>query len=146
MSHIRTQIRNKVATALDRLTTTNRNVFKGRFYGIQSAKLPALLIYTSSETAQVTTMGTGRNSDRIMTLVVEGYAKSNAVVEDTLDKIALEVEEALANETLDGLIRDIEYNGFELDANADPEQTVAVIRLTFSIEYSVAEDDVETAL
>lgn len=146
MSHIRTQIRNKVATALDRLTTTNRNVFKGRFYGIQSAKLPALLIYTSSETAQVTTMGTGRNSDRILTLVVEGYAKSNAVVEDTLDKIALEVEEALANETLDGLIRDIEYNGFELDANADPEQTVAVIRLTFSIEYSVAENDVEVAL
>lgn len=146
MSHIRTQIRNKVATALDRLTTTNRNVFKGRFYGLQSAKLPALLVYTSSESAEVTTMGTGRNSDRILTLVVEGYAKSNAVVEDTLDKIAVEVEEALANETLDGLIRDIEYNGFELDANADPEQTVAVIRLTFSIEYSVAEDDVETAL
>lgn len=146
MSHIRTQIRNKVATALDRLTTTQRNVFKGRFYGLQSAKLPALLVYTSSESAEITTMGTGRNSDRILTLVVEGYAKSNAVVEDTLDKIAVEVEEALANETLDGLIRDIEYNGFELDANADPEQTVAVIRLTFSIEYSVAEDDVETAL
>ena len=146
MSHIRTQIRNKVATALDRLTTTQRNVFKGRFYGLQSAKLPALLVYTSSESAEVTTMGTGRNSDRILTLVVEGYAKSNAVVEDTLDKIAVEVEEALANETLDGLIRDIEYNGFELDANADPEQTVAVIRLTFSIEYSVAEDDVEVAL
>ena len=146
MSHVRTQIRNKVATALDRLTTTNRNVFKGRFYGIQSAKLPALLVYTSSESAEVTTMGTGRNSDRVLTLVVEGYAKSNAGVEDTLDKIALEVEEALANETLDGLIRDIEYNGFELDANADPEQTVAVIRLTFSIEYTVAENDVETAL
>ena len=88
MSHIRTQIRNKVATALDRLTTTQRNVFKGRFYGLQSAKLPALLVYTSSESAEVTTMGTGRNSDRILTLVVEGYAKSNAVVEDTLDKIA----------------------------------------------------------
>ena len=146
MSHIRTQIRNKVATALNRLKTTDQNVYKGRFYGIQAGNLPALLIYTSSESAEVTTMGAGRNSDRILTLVVEGYAKSNAVVEDTLDKIAVEVEEALANETLDGLIRDIEYNGFELDANADPDQTVAVIRLTFSIEYTVAEDDVETAL
>ena len=146
MSHIRKQIRDKVARKLDFLNTTKRNIFKGRFYGIQAAKLPALLIYTSSESAEVTTMGTGRNSDRILTLVVEGYAKSNAVIEDTLDQIAVEVEEALANTTLDGLIRDIEYNGFELDANADPEQTVAVIRLTFSIEYSVAEDDVETAL
>ena len=146
MSHIRKQIRDKVARKLDFLNTTKRNIFKGRFYGIQAAKLPALLIYTSSESSEVTTMGTGRNSDRVLTLVVEGYAKSNAVVEDTLDKIALEVEEALANETLDGLIRDIEYNGFELDANADPEQTVAVIRLTFSIEYTVAENDVETAL
>lgn len=146
MSHIRKQIRDKVARKLDFLNTTKRNIFKGRFYGIQAAKLPALLIYTSSESAEVTTMGTGRNSDRILTLVVEGYAKSNAVIEDTLDQIAVEVEEALANTTLDGLIRDIEYNGYELDANADPEQTVAVIRLTFSIEYSVAEDDVETAL
>ena len=146
MSHIRKQIRDKVARKLDFLNTTKRNIYKGRFYGIQAAKLPALLIYTSSESAEVTTMGTGRNSDRILTLVVEGYAKSNAVIEDTLDQIAVEVEEALANTTLDGLIRDIEYNGYELDANADPEQTVAVIRLTFSIEYSVAEDDVETAL
>lgn len=146
MSHVRKQIRDALATALTGLTTTGSNVFKGRFYSLQEAKLPALLIYTSSETAEVRVMGTPRNSDRLLTATIEGYVRSKSTVEDSLDQIALEVEEALASETLGGLIRDIEYNGFELDANADPDQTVAVIRLTFSIEYTVAENDVETAL
>ena len=146
MSHVRTQIRNAVATELTGLTTTGTRVYKGRFYSLQQGKLPALLVYTSSESAEVDTMGFPAGSNRTLNLVVEGYAMSKTTVEDTLDQIALEVEEALAGVTLSGLIRDIEYTGFDLDANADPEQTVAVIRLAFSIEYRVEEDDVETAL
>lgn len=146
MSHVRKQIRDALATALTGLTTTGSNVFKGRFYPLQEAKLPALLVYTSSESAEVQVMGSPANSDRILAVVVEGYARSKTTVEDSLDQIALEVEEALAGETLGGLIRDIEYNGFELDANADPDQTVAVIRMTFSIEYTVVENDVENAV
>ena len=146
MSHVRKQIRDALATTLTGLTTTGSNVFKGRFYSLQEAKLPALLIYTSNEVAEVQAMGTPKNSDRILAVTVEGYARSKSTVEDTLDQISVEVEEAFASQTLGGLIRDIEYNGFELDANADPDQTVAVIRMTFSIEYTVVEDDVENAV
>jgi hypothetical protein len=92
-------------------------------------------------------MGSSRGSDRVLSLVVEGYAISKTIVEDTLDQIAVEVEEAMASDyTLNGLTRDVRYTGYELDANADPEQTVAVIRLTFDIKYRVSAGDVETAL
>jgi len=147
MSHVRKQIRDAVATALTGLTTTGTNVFKGRYFSMQTPKLPALLVYTTNEDAELSIMGSSRGSDRVLTLVVEGYAISKTIVEDTLDQIAVEVEEAMASDyTLSGLTRDVRYTGFELDANADPEQTVAVIRLIFDIKYRVAAGDVETAL
>ena len=147
MSHVRKQIRDAVATALTGLTTTGTNVFKGRYFSMQTPKLPALLVYATNEDAELSIMGSSRGSDRVLTLVVEGYAISKTIVEDTLDQIAVEVEEAMASDyTLSGLTRDVRYTGFELDANADPEQTVAVIRLIFDIKYRVAAGDVETAL
>jgi hypothetical protein len=147
MSHVRKQIRDAVATTLTGLTTTGTNVFKGRYFSMQTPKLPALLVYTTNEDAELSIMGSSRGSDRVLSLVVEGYAISKTIVEDTLDQIAVEVEEAMASDyTLNGLTRDVRYTGYELDANADPEQTVAVIRLTFDIKYRVAAGDVETAL
>ena len=147
MSHVRKQIRDAAATALTGLATTGSNVFKGRYFSIQTPKLPALLVYTTSEDAELGVMGSSRGSDRVLALVVEAYAISKTVVEDTLDQIAVEVEEALASDiTLGGLTRDLRYTGFELDANADPEQTVATIRLSFALKYRVAEGDVETAI
>jgi hypothetical protein len=147
MSHVRKQIRDAVATTLTGLTTTGTNVFKGRYFSMQTPKLPALLVYTTNEDAELSIMGSSRGSDRVLSLVVEGYAISKTIVEDTLDQIAVEVEEAMASDyTLNGLTRDVRYTGFELDANADPEQTVAVIRLTFDIKYRVSAGDVEAAL
>jgi hypothetical protein len=147
MSHVRKQIRDAYATALTGLTTTGANVFKGRYYQLQNAKLPALLIYTSSEAAEINVMGSSRGSDRLISVTVEGYAKSSGVVEDTLDQIAVEVEEAIAADvTFSGIAKDTTYTGFELDASADPEQTVAAMRITFVTRYRVAEDDVETAI
>ena len=122
MSHVRTQIRDAVANVLNRLNTTGFNIFKGRYYQVQSPKLPILLVYTTSETAELGVMGTSRGSDRVLSLVVEAYTKSSGVVEEALDRIAVEVEEAMASDyTLGGLTRDVRYTGFELDANADPE-------------------------
>ena len=147
MSHVRKQLRDAYATALTGLTTTGSNVFKGRYYSLQSAKLPALCVYTGSEAAEINVMGSSRGSDRLVSVTIEGYVKSSNVVEDTLDQIAVEVEEAIAADvTLGGIAKDTTYAGFELDANADPEQTVAVMRINFVTRYRVAEDDVETAI
>lgn len=147
MAHVRTQIRNAIATTVTGLTTTGTRVFKGRFHPISGDKLPALCVYTTSETSATNVMGSSRGTDRDLGLVVEAYARSKTIVEDTIDQIAVEVEEAIAADTnVGGLAKDIVYTGFEFDADADPEQTVAVARLLYTVTYRVAEDDVETAI
>jgi hypothetical protein len=147
MAHVRKQIRDAVATTVTGLATTGANVYKGRFYPINGGKLPALCVYTTSEQSVVNVFGSGRGTDRELQLVVEVYARSKTTVEDTLDQIAVEVEEAIAADTdIGGLAKDIVYSSMEVDADADPEQTVAVARLIYAVTYRVAETDVETAI
>jgi len=148
MSHVRTQIRNAVATAVTGLASTGSNVFKGRYHSLQNGKIPALCVYTTGESAEVDVMGTSaRGSMRELDVAIEAYAKVTTVVEDTLDGIAVNVEEAIAADTtLSGVCKDIMYTGFDLDADADAEQTVAVMRMNFTVRYRVAENDVETAI
>jgi len=148
MSHVRKQIRDAVAHALTGLPSTGSNVYKGRYNPLQNAKLPALLVYTSSEAAEINVMGlSSRGSDRVLTITVEAYAKTKGTVDDDLDAIAVSVEETLAsNSGLNAIVKDVIYVGAELDGSADPEQTVATMRINFAARYRVAEDDVETAI
>ena len=147
MAHVRKQIRDAVATTVTGLTTTSTRVYKGRFYPISGDKLPALCVYTLGETSLTNVMGSSRGTDRELELVVEAYARSKTTVEDTLDQIAVEVEEAMAADTfIGGLAKDVVYSSMEVDADADPEQTVAVARFNYTVTYRVAEDDVETAI
>lgn len=147
MAHVRKQIRDAVATTVTGLATTGTSVYKGRFYPINGNKLPAICVYTGGETSGINVMGSSRGTDRDLDLTIEVYARSKATVEDLLDQISVEVEEAIASDTsIGGLAKDIVYSGLEFDADADPEQTVAVARLNYIVTYRVAEDDVETAI
>lgn len=94
--HIRKQLRTAIAAALANLTTTGSRVEAYRFYPKQDAKLPALSIYTPSETAQTETVSTPSLVGRDLAIRVVGYAKDKTDVEETLDEIAKEVEVALA--------------------------------------------------
>ena len=84
MSHIRQQIREQVGTTLTGLTTTGSNVFESRVYPLSDASLPALIIYSKSETSSISTMGTGLGIDRTMTLTIEAYVKANLTFDDTI--------------------------------------------------------------
>ena len=66
--------------------------------------------------------------------------------DNTLDTIAVEVEEAIAADiTLGGVAKDAQITAFEADFAADGEQPVAVGRFTVTVEYRTVENDVETA-
>ena len=66
--------------------------------------------------------------------------------DNTLDTIAVEVEEALAADvTLGGKSKDLQVTAFEADFAGDGEQPVAVGRFTVTVQYRTAENDVETA-
>lgn len=146
MTHVRKQIRDKVETLLTGLSTTGSRVYSTRLYRTETANLPCLLIYTKSEPVSVDSLHP-RRYERQLELVVDGIASATSNLDDTLDAIGLEVEEALAaNQSLDGLAKDTVFTGSEIEFNAEGQQPVGTIRLTFNVFYRTAATDVETAL
>lgn len=147
MAHVRQQIRNQIVTTLTGLTTTGSNVFRSRIFPLEQTKLPALCIFTKSEAIEFDTIGLPRSINRVLDVGVEAYVIGTANYDNSLDTIAVEVEEAIAVDvTLGGLAKDAQVTAFEADFSGDGEQPVAVGRFTVTVEYRTAENDVETAV
>jgi len=146
MAHVRKQIRDAIKTALTGLATTGANCYQSRVFPFESTKLPALLIYTKSETTDFDTISLPRDVMRVLEINVEAYVQGTSNYDNTLDQIAVEVEEAIAADvTLGGLTKDLQTVAFEADFSGDGEQTVAIGRFTISATYRTLENDVETA-
>jgi len=146
MSHVRQQIRDDIVTTLTGLATTGSNVFRSRIFPLEQTNLPALVIYSKSETSEYDTIGLPRSVNRVLDVAVEAYVKGVSNYDNTLDTIAVEVEEAIAADvTLGGLAKDAQITAFEADFAGDGEQPVAVGRFTITVEYRTVENDVETA-
>jgi hypothetical protein len=146
MAHVRKQIRDAVVTAVTGLTTTGSNVFRSRVFPLETTKLPALCVFTKSEAVAFDTLHIPRSINRVLEIGVEAYVSGTSNYDDTLDTIAVEVEEALAADvTLGGLSKDLQATAFEADFVGDGEQTVAIGRFTVEVQYRTLENDVETA-
>ena len=146
MAHVRKQIRDAIVTALTGLTTTVSNVFRSRIYPLEQTKLPGICIFTRSEAVEFDTLTMARSINRVLDVQVEAYVSATANYDNTLDQIAVEVEEALsADVTFGGLAKDTQVTAFEADFSGDGEQPVAVGRFTVTVQYRTAENDVETA-
>ena len=146
MTHVRQQIRDDIVTTLTGLTTTGSNVFRSRIFPLEETNLPAVCIYTKSEASEYDTIGLPRSVNRVLDVAVEAYVKGVSNYDNTLDTIAVEVEEAIAADiTLGGVAKDAQITAFEADFAGDGEQPVAVGRFTVTVEYRTVENDVETA-
>jgi len=146
-NHIRQQIREYFGTNLTGLSTTGSNVYESRVYPIENSKLPALVIYTKSETSEPIVIGTDRVMSRELSVVVEGYAKATNNFDDTIDTISKEVEEAIAaDRTLGGLAKDTFIESTEISFNAEGEKPLGFVSLTFISNYYVKEKNPDVAV
>ena len=146
-NHIRQQIREYFGTTLTGLSTTGANVYESRVYPIENTKLPALVIYTKSETSEPIVIGTDRVMSRELSVVVEGYAKATTNFDDTIDTISKEVEEAIAaDRTLDGLAKDCYLESTEIEFNGEGEKPLGYVSLTFLTNYYVQETNPDVAV
>jgi len=147
MAHVRKTIRDHITTTLTGLTTTGSNVFQTRLFPVEESKLPALCIYTKSEATEYATLTQSRTQIRELEVIVEAYVKGTANIDDTLDTIAVEVEEALASDvTRNSNAKDTRVTSVDIDFNGDAEQSVGVARFTVAVDYVTVEGDVETAV
>ena len=146
-NHIRQQIREKFGTTLTGLTTTGSNVYESRVYPLENGSLPALIIYTKSETSEPIVIRTQRLMSRELSVVVEGYAKATSNFDDTIDTISKEVEAAIAaDRTLDGLAKDTYLESTEIEFNSEGEKPLGYVSLTFLTNYYVKENAPDVAV
>ena len=147
MAHVRKSIREYFGTTLNSLSTTGSNVFESRVYTLQDNALPALVIYTKSETSEPIVIGTDRVMSRDLSVVVEGYCKATGNFDDVIDQISLEVEEAIAaDRTLGGLAKDTYLESTEIEFNAEGEKPLGYVSMTFLTNYYVKEKNPDVAL
>jgi hypothetical protein len=146
MSHLRQLIRSNIVTTVTGLSTTASRVYQTRIYPLEQSKLPGLCVYTKSEETEYVTIGLPRRQERTLEVVVEIYASAISGLDNTLDTISAQIEEALATDiTRGGYAKDTKVIAFEADFDGSGEQPVGVGRLTVQVTYSDRENEVESA-
>lgn len=145
-NHLRRQIREAAATLVTGLTTTSTRVFQMRVYPLQDAELPGLLVFTKDESSQRTTFPRPSIFERTVELVIEGYAKANADLEDTLDGIAKEVEIAIAGDPgFSGKAKSSTLRSTEVEMQDGVESPIGMVRLVYDVTYFAREDTPDVA-
>lgn len=138
MRHARTQVRSAVVAALEGAHLSSvLKVYSGRIHAFSDGHLPALAVYCRGESIRASatraTAGSGVRRERAIIVVVEGYAQVNSDLDDTLDVIGLEVEQALVpDRTLGGIAINFEPNGTELGVVEEAQRKTGLIRMTFT--------------
>lgn len=139
--HIRQSIRDNVKTTLTGLGITGDRVYANRIYPFLQQVSNGILIYTESEPTKYLTMGRPRSQERTLTLKVEIYAKSTANLDNLIDDIALEIENALyIDPTRGGVATDTMIMNFDSDFNGDGDSPVGVGILDVIVKYNCVEN------
>ena len=146
MAHVRKQIRDKVASILkSNVGLVKRRVYTTRVHPLNDTNLPAISVYTGSETSQRMNLGV-TDVIRELALEIDVYVRETSKFDDDVDAIAVQVEEAMAgNFTLDGLAKFVVLTSTQIQFDGDADQILGIAKLTYSIRYVTAINDVETA-
>ena len=147
MAHVRETIRSNIVTVLTGLTTTGSNVFESRHYPLETGNLPALCIYTLTEETEYATMTVPRTQLRTLNVAVEAYVQSTSSIDNTIDTIAVQVEEALdADLTRGGNAKDTQVTAVDIDYSTEGDQPLGIAKFNVVVLYETLENDVETAV
>ena len=147
MAHVRKAIREHVVTTITSLSTTGSNVYETRYFPLQTGNLPALIVYTLDETVEDYTLGQNtRTQFRALNLIIEAHCRGTANIDDTLDTIAEEVEEAMITDiSRGGHAKDTKLVATEVDFDTASQKT-GLMRLTYLISYNTTENAVQAGV
>ena len=146
MAHIRKTIRENIGTALTGLSTTGTSVFESRTFPLNFSALPALLIYTKDEEVIEFSLKTPRTQFRQLQVVIEAHIKGTSNIDDTIDTIAEEVEEAMVTDvSRGGHAKDTRLVSTEIEFE-EATSKVGLAIFTYVIEYATVENAVQTGV
>jgi len=114
-------------------------------YPLTEAKLPAITVYTGAEISNRLNMGLS-DLNRSLSVEVDIYVRATGTFDDDVDAIAVQVEEAIAGDfTVNSLAKEAVLTGTDIQFSGDAEQPIGVAKLTFTVRYVTALNDVEAA-
>ena len=146
MAHVRKQIRDRVASTLKtNVGLVQRRVYTTRVHPLNDTNLPAISVYTGSEASDRMNAGE-TDMIRELSLDVDIYVRETSKFDDDVDAIAVQVEEAMANDfTINGLAKFSTLTSTEIQFDGDADQILGIAKLTYSVRYVTSIKDVETA-
>ena len=131
MSHARKTIRDGIVAAVTGLVTTGTRVYPSRVFPFSDENLPGLLVYAGAEEIDEEEGKIAKIQFRYQEIVVEGYDKLIAGLDDKLDDIASEVETAVFAAGFDT----IDLISTDSDIEDGLEQPVGKVTITFMVRY-----------
>lgn len=141
MSHARRIIRDKVFDVLTNAAVAD-TVSKSRVYPLAADTVSACLIYTNTESVVGTTLTYPRRFSRELMLVVECVARDSQRLDDRMDNLCANVENAIgADNTLGGLVKDCLLTETAITHTFDGDAPIGSARMNFRIEYRTEETD-----
>lgn len=140
--HRRKKIRDAIVTLVTGLATTGVNVSTGRVYPLDTSRLPWLDVTTTQDDLDtVMISGAPYSVSRLLTVEITAREGGDVYI-DTLDQIALEVEQALGTDVkLGGLISDMNLVSSSLTREAEIETPVGELVMEYSCRYDVGSID-----
>ena len=134
--HERKQIRDAVVAQLMGATSAGDRVQSTRMMPVRRMQLPFISVYADSESVEKSNEAP-REHRRVVTLAIEGWvAASEGNVDDALDELALEIEEALdQNSLLDGSASDMVLSGSEFGIKLDGDRAMGAVRIEYDVTY-----------
>ena len=100
MSHVRTQIRDRVASILLGTVTAGARVYKSRVDTMTADTMPGICVYTGDEVVDNADSGL-KFTAKVVDLVVDAYA-SGALYDDDADLMQAQVEAKLFADQANG--------------------------------------------
>lgn len=144
MPHVREQIRGAVVTAVTGLTTTSTRVHNSRTLPLGSSALPALCVYTRTDTPDYSRGQMSRTPRRQLDIHVEGYVLGDD--QTVMDDIAAEVETALFASATVQAFGPFWLGEQTMSVDGEGEKLVSIIDMVFRCEYATVEGAPNTAV
>ncbi|MHB1098253.1 MAG: hypothetical protein ACYCZR_01745 [Burkholderiales bacterium] len=150
MSHMRQQIREKIAAVLSAIDDVY--IFGSYHHAFADGDLPAIVITFSSEEVKGSSAGSldhslPRNTNRVATYAIDVLERSAVDLDDTLDEVSVRIEQLLAgNRSLDGLVDDLRIASANMDYDLDGQAPSGILRMIWEADYWCLEDNPEEAM
>jgi len=140
--HMRSQIRAAMVSTVTGLTTTGTNVFRSKVYNLDPTQLPCLVVNTNQDVVLDVVMHPPRTQKRELAISVQAVAGASTGIDNVIDKIAEEVEIAVAgNLSLNGTATGLTLHATDISYQSEGDRPYGIAELTYLCRYAVLENE-----